>query len=560
VVVLGIADGLQAGAALVIDDAIVATELQERHDRTRRSRAFPWAAIGAVLEEAGLHNQDVDQVAIAGQYTPPLFVRQHPRLRRVTNDAFSPAIDAGVFFQALLRGTGIGAAEADRAAEHFEGVLRAEGFAPQRVVTVDIHRALAEAAYRTQPRAECLVLTLHPMGDGSAAAVHRGTDGQLEKIWNQQGFEALHVHLRRCAAAIGFDPHLDDARMWAIAARGTPDATLVERLRGELFCEGGRLSRRSYPLPEGRSSPVYRALGQVDREVAAASVLANLIEAVRSLARWHVRANGARHLALAGSVFENPRLCAAIAELDELESVWVPAAPGYAALPAGAAASIGGIAPRTVNFPGLGRQYGERQYERALAVAGLTAVKPADEAEVAAAAIAEGLAVARFQGRAGDGDHGGGTRTAFVSADDPAAVERLRTALDRPADEEPIALWIETPADGEVHRLEAIGAAARGGAVAVQVDAVFADRYPGVVLADGRVRLQRVDPDVDPALHRLIAALYRRSGCAALAGFALGQGADPPVVVPGDAIRLWQRSGVAGLLFGPFWVRARAVG
>ena len=49
-VILGVADGLDASAALVVDSALVAVSAQERHDQVPRSRAFPWAAIDDVIE------------------------------------------------------------------------------------------------------------------------------------------------------------------------------------------------------------------------------------------------------------------------------------------------------------------------------------------------------------------------------------------------------------------------------------------------------------------------------------------------------------------------------
>ena len=50
--ILGVADGLDAGAALVRDDQLVAVAHQARLDRTPRSRAFPWDAIEEVLRSA----------------------------------------------------------------------------------------------------------------------------------------------------------------------------------------------------------------------------------------------------------------------------------------------------------------------------------------------------------------------------------------------------------------------------------------------------------------------------------------------------------------------------
>lgn len=554
-VILGLGDGLDAGAALIIDDVTVAIEQQERHDRSPRSRAFPWAAIEEVLEEAGLRNRHVDVVALAGRFSPPLLLRRRPELRRLLKSSFSPLLSAHVFVQAMVRQSGFGAFEADLVAEWLRGRLENTGFRPQRVTTVDIHRALAEAAYRTQPRDELLVLTLHPMGDGAAVTVHHGVDGQLECVWAQKGFEALHVHLQRCSEAMGLGPEVDHTVLAMHAARGKPDPALLEMLGGALHVVGPRLSRKNYPFSEPRNAPVYERLAAVPLETAAASVVENLVGTVKKLVRHHVGRVGVRHVALGGDVFENPRIAAAVAELDEVESVWVHPTPGSASLPFGAAVSLAGLAPASPRG-GLGRQYHERQQERALSIAGLKPSRPDDEAETAASILARGEPLLRFRGRAGWGHHGGGTRSVLVRGDDREAVERARKMLDRPHDE-PACLW--TPdstalgeGGGEIRLLNKVEAASRFGSICLAVDEVFAAKNPGVLTADGRIVSHRVDPEADPGLARILAVFHEKTGCGTLACFPLAMGKEPAVAVPGDAIRVWRRGRFPALMLGPF--------
>jgi carbamoyltransferase len=554
-VILGIADGPDSSAALVIDGQLIAVECEERLDRTPKSHTFPWLAIKEVLEEAGLRSEHVDLVAVAGRFTPPFFLRRHRGLRKVARDAFSPAMDAQVFYQAMLRQSGFGALEADRAADWIRQQLRAKGFHMQRVVLVDLHQTLAAAAYRCQPDDDVLTVTLHPMGDGVSVAVHRGVAGQVDRLWAQKGFSTLHVHLQRCAAAIGYDPCTEMDRLWAVAARGEPDGTLLRHLDRHLHADGPRLSRRSYPIPSTRGEAVYRALVQADPEVAAASVLENLRQAVCGVVQHHLRTEEIRDVALGGAILDNPRLVAAVSELPEAHTVFCSPFGGYHSLGPGAAAYLGGISPHLLPVPGLGREYHAPQCQRALTMAGLRGVRAGDPAEAAAGLLEAGGAVARFQGRAGLGRYGLGSRTVLVRADEPAAISAVRSALGRVEDEEPGCAWVPTPGDGRVHMAAKLGAALRYGNVAVQVDSVFARQYPGVVTPDGRVHLQRVDPDGDAPLYRTLIALHRRTGCAAVACFPLAEGRDPIVAVPGEAIRVWRRSGLAALWLGPYLVQ-----
>ena len=211
---------------------------------------------------------------------------------------------------------------------------------------VDVHTALAEGAYRSQAEDDVLVVVLHPMGDGVSCSVHRGRFGQLDRVWEQRGFATLHVHLQRCAHAIGHDVVLASDTLWSMAARGEPDSNLVSMLRRLLTVEGDRLSRRSYPLPVSPQDEVYDALRRAPVEVAAASVLRNLEDAVMALLTHHVMTWRCRNIVLAGAVFENSRLLANIMESEIASYVRVPSLPGWGLLPFGAAATESGVTPR----------------------------------------------------------------------------------------------------------------------------------------------------------------------------------------------------------------------
>ena len=51
-IILGIADNHDAGAAVVIDGRLVSAVNQERVDRVKHSGAFPWGAIDEALRLA----------------------------------------------------------------------------------------------------------------------------------------------------------------------------------------------------------------------------------------------------------------------------------------------------------------------------------------------------------------------------------------------------------------------------------------------------------------------------------------------------------------------------
>lgn len=341
--VLGIADGPDASAALCIDDRLAALEKQASFDAGTRARSFPWDAAVDVLRRAGAEKSDVRTIAIAGRITPPLAVRRHPILRRLTSSAFSGALDLGVFYQAMLRQTGLGALQADNAADWLAVKLGTRGF-QGKLVLVDIHTALANAVYRFQDGDDVLICTLQPLGDGVSFAVHRGAFGQIDRVFDQKGFSSLHVHLHRCAEAL----ECPDLRgIWTLAGGHSFDQVVVDELSHHLRSAGDRLSRAHYPFPTGRRD-VYRTLRSVDRRTAAASVRENLRVAVCEVIAHHVRKHRVPDVLLAGEGFVDPTLVDAIRDLDGIHSVRALPDPGYGSLALGAAAYAAGLPMRDI--------------------------------------------------------------------------------------------------------------------------------------------------------------------------------------------------------------------
>ncbi|TNE84389.1 MAG: hypothetical protein EP330_29685 [Deltaproteobacteria bacterium] len=501
-IILGVSDGPHAGAALTVDGHLVAVAHQERLDRHTASRAFPWQAVDEVLDNAGVHPSDIDLVGVAGRFSPPLIARRYPALRALTRDPFSPVNDWSVLYAAILRHSGLGAIEADAAGDFLSERLREREIDPQRVILVDVHRALAEAAYRQQDdTTDVLVLTMHPRGDGVAVSAHVGNSAQLDRFWTQKGFASLHVHLARCTAALGLTPDVEDPLLWGMAAQGEASEHLVEIMDEHVDVNGLRLSRQTFLVPSSRRDRTYRALARSSRADAAASVQANLRRTVQKLVRTHIGHWGIGTVALGGSVFDNPRMVAAVAELDEVERVLTGPEPGWGSLAIGAATMLAGRPPRPVRP--MGSDLG------ALA-----------DAEIAAAAqvLAKGEAVAFAAGIADTGPEAGGTRAALVRADDASAVERLRSALGRSEYEVPLALVREADL-ATVRHANKLDLCLRYGTAAPVVPPELTSALSGVTGADGRARMRIAS---GPLL-----ALLEASGVPALAAFPLGQAQEP---------------------------------
>lgn len=543
-VILGVADGPSAAAAIVVDDALVALATEDLRVDPTSVDALPWRAIDEALTIAGLSRSQIDVVAVAGRFSPLLAVRRRPWLGALVAAPFSLAMDAQVAWQAFLRVSGFGAVEADRAAEWVEGRLVAHGFAPARVSMVDAHRALAEAVYRCASEDDVLIVGLQPMGDGTATAVHRGQGGQLDRLSTDPAVSSLHTHLARVTSAMGLGGPVSPRRLGALAARGKVDPVLLGLLASQMSAEGTALARWRGLSPVRPDDPLYARIRSLSPEDAAASIHQNLVDAVTSLVRRLIRLHGVPRVALVGEVFEDPRIVAHVAELEGVVAVHALPASSPETLAIGAATSQAGLGPARRDLH-LGADVDGESVERVLEAAGLSAVRRA----TLPTRLAAGAAVARVRGRGGPGPRALGARCVLVRADDKIALDRTRRALGLPEDEEPLVITIPTPNEGAIPGFEALRSTLASGAVAPKVDEVFRRRYAAVVPPDGRVWMMRVEKDKEPGLHAVVQSLVRASGCGAVAALPLpGRGTVAEV-----AARLSAGDLTAAQL-GPFWV------
>lgn len=459
-VILGLADGLDAGAALVRGDEILGVVRQSSVDGQPRSRAFPWDAVQRVLFDAGVRREQVEALALAGRFTPPFFVRRHPGVHAFTNDPFSSLHGPNLFWQRVLRSSGLGALEADRARDWVDQRAQGHGIHAQRVVLVDVHKALAAAAYRTQAQDDALVVVLHPRGDGLLGSVHRGRSGQLNRVHEVQDLGSLHVHLARAQATLGLDPWTGEAALWQLAASGEAHPVLVNQLRQELWFEEGQIRGAGTFVGSPEELP-WSDLRAAPREDAAASVRAHLKELASAFVAYAVErfGRGKESLVVAGAWMANPRLLGDLAELDGVARVHGAPLPGHASRALGAALDVAGAAPR----------------ERSL-VSEEGCPAPAEALD----ALRGGEPVVRWMGPPLGARHGAGAASVLVTPDRARAVGDALHAVGEPA-------LVTRPGTLE-GQFDAHQTSVSGGMAALAVHAVPA-ALAGLVAADGRAHV-----------------------------------------------------------------------
>ncbi len=564
-IVLGIADNHDSGAALLMDGRLVAAVNQERVDRQKCSGAFPWGAVDAVLAEADVKASAVDRVVVGTAFTPSAALRALPAWHqgRRAEGQFSPALHAYIVYQSMLRKTGLYTAEVDACAAILRRRMGERMLDGAELQLMDHHRAHAEGAYRTFRQDHCLVLTIDAMGDGTTATASLGRDGQLDLLWRQSGLAGIGTFYSRITEMLGFVPVRHEGKVTGLAAAAVPPPPLVRHFRDRVRFVAPGFLRMSSRLRERPDDGFWSEVRRYSREEVAAAAQAVLEEAVLEFVRYWLRRTGTRNLAVAGGTFANVRLNGRLLELEELDELWVMPHMGDGGLPVGAALGSVDSAPRALASAALGPSFSQRDMYKAIKRAGVEPRelagtlapngRPGDIEQVATL-ISNGGVVGRFDGRMEWGPRALGRRSLLAKADDPSINDWLNKRLRR-SEFMPFApLMRAEDAHRWVSGLAKVPDAVRFMTVCLPATDQLKRRCPAAVHLDGTGRPQVLHEAEDPALYRLLTRVGELTGTPVLINTSFNLHEEPIVCTPTDGVRAWEQARLEGLWMGPYVV------
>lgn len=500
-IILGVSDGPDAGAALVVNGALTAAVAQERVDRERHSKAFPSGAIDAVLDVAGIRAREVDRIAFGASFSPSSLLNARPGLRARVTPRWREAWRGA---QSAIRASGLYMVEQELSRKLLLPRFRALGFERATLELLEHDRAHVTVAYRCQPRADVLIVTLDTPGDGVAVTVSLGRHLQIERLFQQTALASISTFPVRVADLLGIEPS-------EIGARATGRATpaLLATLRDEIGVEGDGFRVRGLVR---QPDPLAARLRDAAPEDIAAAALEVMAEAVIAFVRLWAERTRVPHVAVAGAVFADPWLVARLAAAPFVASVAVGPTPGDDGLAIGAALHAAGTITRALDGRAFGPAYTDAHCYKALSVASLPRNKVDDPAATAADLLSRGHSIARFDGGLEIGP-ARANRAVYLPWNEDA-IGRGRAALRRAA-------WVRP--------------------TRVSTDAAGPDVWR---------------PEGDAA--RILSAYTTRTGAPSLAHLELRLADEPVACTPMDAVRQWRTSDIDALLLGDYLVERSA--
>lgn len=557
--ILGLADNHDAGAALVQDGRLVAACGQERIDRAKNSGAFPWGAIDAVLDQVGARARDVDRVVFGTSFTPSYILRRFPDFHRRKKEAggqFDPLLNAYIAYQVFLRRTGLYTAEVEANRRLLEFRLRDRGFAKASVAMMEHHEAHAHAAYRTQPHTTSLILTVDAMGDGVSATASVGQVGQINRHWSQSGFAAINTFYSRITEWMGFIPNRHEGKVTGLAAMAEAPEALLEHMRGQLSFIGPGFSRLNYLKRQLKDDAFYGRLREFSREQIAAAAQRVLEEAVVAYVQHWVERTGIADVSLCGGIFANVKLNQRIASLPEVRSLYVFPNMGDGGLPLGAALGEAGVPPHVMETLYLGPAYTRNQISREANIAGLRPERPVDMPEAVAELLVQQKVVARFDGGMEFGPRALGNRSILFRPDDPSVNTWLNERLKR-SEFMPFAPAVLAEDAPRLFRgYHKATQCARFMTTCFDCTDEMKRLAPGCVHVDGTARPQVVTDEDNPGFAAILRRFRAKTGIPALINTSFNMHEEPIVCSPHDAIRAWKQAKLDALILGETLVTA----
>jgi len=555
-----------SAAALVVDGKIVAAAQEERFTRIKHDHGFPTHAIATCLAEAGLSARDLDYV---GFYDKPFM--KFERLLE-TYLAFAP-----VGFRSFLKAMPLWLNQK----LHLPREIRREldGEYKRRIVFTEHHESHAASAFYPSPFDEAAIMTIDGVGEWATASFGVGRGNRIELSHELRFPHSLGLLYSAFTYFTGFKVNSGEYKLMGLAPYGEPryaDLILEELLDLEQdgsfrlnleyfnFCQGLTMtSKRFAKLFGGPPRKPESPLTQREMDIAA-SIQRVTEEILLRMVRHVHQSTGMTDLCLAGGVALNCVGNGRILREGPFERVWIQPAAGDAGGALGVALFIWhqllGNQRRATQPDGqhgslLGPSFSEAEIRSFLDGRGAVYHHRADPDELddeLVRLIEDEKVVGLFQGRMEFGPRALGCRSIIGDARSRSMQSVMNLKIKFRESFRPFAPIVLAERAGEYFEMAETGdspymlvvspvaedqrlSVGDGDAVGLDKLKTIRSRIPAVTHVDNSARVQTVDRERNPRLHRLMVRFERKTGCPVLINTSFNVRGEPIVCSPEHA-------------------------
>jgi carbamoyltransferase len=564
-----------SAAALVLDGRITAAAQEERFTRIKHDPAFPTNAVNYCLQEGRLSSEDLDYIAF---YDKPL-----TKFERLIETYLAYAPRGFPSFRLAMPLWLKDKLHMRRTLRHGLG-----GQTQARLVFTDHHESHAASAFFPSPFEQAALLTLDGVGEWSTATLGVGEGNRIRLIDHISFPHSLGLLYSAFTYYCGFKVNSGEYKLMGLAPYGRPvyqdlilehlvdlkpDGSFWLNMDYFNYCQGLTMTnRRFHRLFGGPPRLPESPLEQRHMDVAA-SIQAVTEEAVLRMGRYLRTRTGLKHLALAGGVALNCVANGRLLREVDFDNLWIQPAAGDAGGALGAALFVW---YQLLNKPRrpeihdaqqgsfLGPSFTTDQIAQFLAGRGSPGQRFADENELLehiAGLLADGKVVGWFQGRMEFGPRALGARSILGDPRSPGMQAIMNVKIKFRESFRPFAPavlqeraseWFDLKPGQESPYMLLVAPVLEHRRVTIEAESqwimehdpdlrhrvnVVRSEIPAVTHVDFSARLQTVDEQRNPRLHRLLDAFDRLTGCPVLVNTSFNVRGEPIVCTPFDAYR-----------------------
>ncbi len=550
-------------AALVGENGIIAAIEEGKLLRTRGARGIPRQAINFCLGNSRIEWRDLDTVAIASR--PMRTWARWAGFR--TREAIKAPISSG-YYQTKALG------DLAREMNYLRILSIFDGKQKRPILGFDHALCHAASAFYASPFERALILTLDETGDGRCGLVATGEGTQIRELHSIRFPNSLAWVYSQVTGLLGFRRRSDEHKTQWLGLTGEPVfkdffLEILRRGNGKVSWPhvNARFFRRGFVGEIAFSDEFYRRLGipkpagaLVDETLCAnlaASVQQACSTVVNELIDGLRQQTGAKYLCLAGGLFLNPLIVAAVEKNTGFEEVFVQPAAGNEGTALGAAWLAYHTVhkkPRSAPLERLdwGPSYSNEEVKKVLDNCKISyrLIDTEDrKIEAALTLLNAGKIVGWFQGAAEFGPRALGNRSLFASPWAAYVKENLNDFVKHRESFRAFALCVRQE---DCSRYFDCSPAGRFMATMGVVRPECRDLLEGFVLPGGLVRLHVVDRAANPLLSRMLQRFGESAPAPLLVNTSFNLFGEPLVITPRDAVRSYFCSGTDALIAGNF--------
>lgn len=527
------------------DYRILAALQKERVTRVKGDKGIPNAAtIEGALSEAGVRPRDIDALLIPHAVYPTHYF-SYPLHRAL-----------GFALLRLLGETPERNSFAPKRRKQFnpKKIAQQVGMREETVLHIYSHHlAHALSALFFTDWESALLYTADGGGENVNYSAYHLHDESLDELYGptrERSQKNLVDSVGRAygymTEALGYRRNRHEGKLTGLSAYGEPE--ILDKLSKHFHVSGDGKIHSDFATVRQMREGMFAASRGVSPENCAASIQRLLENLVLASIRVYLRRTGVRHVGLAGGVFANVTLNRLIAELPEVDEVFIFPAMTDDGI------AVGGVLDFLLKRDGIGHWLRQRhrlsdvywgpgfdhRIDSAFSVPNVTRESTGTPAEAAARLLANQKVVAIYCGRTEFGPRALGARSILMSPSDAKVNDKLNQRLNRTEFMPFAPVILEEDAEDvfDVNRVNRY--AMRFMTITCPVKKSWRTRIPAAVHVDGTARPQIIRESDNPLYASILRAFKSLTGLPVLVNTSFNAHEEPIVNTPEECLRALQ--------------------